>query len=221
MNRIIACTLSLVTFFCMPASAQKTVKITALGGKSFCGFSLKSGFYNIGGTREYITREAVKGDNSGIPDVIQEIKNTLNFSVPIKVFIAAEEDNCFASIGENGVRMIIADQLFLNKVNKSTGTQWAAISIIAHEVGHHIAGFNRYTSQLKSELDADYWSGYILKKLGANQEAAVKCILYYGTDYDTSSHPNKRARAATIRQGWNDAVKGSYDPSRCESCSDN
>ena len=218
MSRRAVFTFGLLIFVTFRANAQRTVLINAQGGKSFCGFNLKKGFYNIGQTREYITKEARLGDDSGIPDVIQEIQTTLNFNIPIKVFIAKEEDNCFASTGNNGVRMIIADQLFLNRVNKASGTKWAAISIIAHEIGHHIAGFTKNASQLDSELDADYWSGYILRKLGASKEASVKCILHFGTEYDTNSHPNKYSRAATIKQGWDDAVKGSYDHSRCESC---
>lgn len=196
----------------------QTVKIKVKGGKSFCGFSLKKGYYFKGQPQEYITRQAQIGDNSGIADVVEEIKSQLGFDVPINVYIAKDEDNCFATIGEQGIRLIIADQLFLNKVNKISGTQWAAISIIAHEIGHHIAGFTRRESQLDSELDADYWSGYVLQKLGASKEASVKCIMRFGTEQDTNSHPNKYNRAATIRQGWDDAVKGSYDNDRCESC---
>lgn len=196
---------------------QKTVRISVNGERSFCGFSIKKGFYK-GGVKEYITREANLGDESGIPDVIQRMKTTLGINVPIKVFIAAEEDNCFASIGEDGIRMIIADHLFLHNVNKISGTQWAAISIIAHEIGHHIAGFNRYSSQLQSELDADYWSGYILQKLGASKEASVRCIMRFGSEQNSSSHPDKYSRSAEIKKGWEDAVKGSYDKSKCEGC---
>lgn len=199
---------------------SQTVKIKVNGGRSFCGFKLSKGYYTKGQPQEYITRQAHVGDESGIADVVQEIQRTLKFDVPIIVYIAKDEDNCFASIGENGVRLIVADHLFLNQVNKISGTQWAAISIIAHEIGHHIAGFSRRASQLDSELDADYWSGYVLQKLGASQDAAIKCIMRFGTEYDTSSHPNKHSRASTIKQGWIDASNGHYDDDRCESCSE-
>lgn len=197
---------------------SQTVKITVNSGKSFCGFSLKNGYYYNDKAQEYITREAKLGDKSGIPDVVKEIKNKIGMTVPIYVYIAKEEDNCFATIAEGGKRVIIADQLFLNKVNKSSGTEWAAISILAHEIGHHIAGFNRRSSQLESELDADYWSGYALQKLGASKDASVKCIMRFGTEHNTSSHPNKHSRSSTIKQGWDDALNGAYDQDRCESC---
>ncbi len=209
---------TILLFVIQTAVFSQTVRIKVKGGKSFCGFSLKRGYYYKGQPQEYITKQAEIGDNSGIADVVDEIKKQLGFDVAINVYIAKDEDNCFASIGERGVRLIIADQLFLNKVNKISGTQWAAISIIAHEIGHHIAGFTRRASQLDSELDADYWSGYVLQKLGASKEASVKCIMRFGTEQDTNSHPNKYTRASTIKQGWDDAVKGSYDNDRCESC---
>lgn len=218
MKKIIAGFLILFSLLVASCYGQKQVRITVAGGRSFCGFNVNNGFYVQNLSKSYITHEAVVGDDSGIPDVIEKIKSTLGFSIPIRVFIAKGEDNCSASIGNNGVRAIIADQLFLNKVNNISGTEWAAISIIAHEIGHHIAGMNRRPSVLESELDADYWSGYILKLLGASKEASVRCIMRFGTESNTTSHPNKYSRANTIKQGWDDAVTKSFDKGRCASC---
>ena len=93
------------------------------------------------------------------------------------------------------------------------GTQWAAIQVIAHEVGHHIAGFSHNRHQ--SELDADYWSGQTLQRLGSAKEAAIQAILTVGTDQDTASHPNKHIRATTIERGWVDAYQQKIDRSHC------
>ncbi|WP_420154850.1 hypothetical protein [Siphonobacter sp.] len=183
----------------------------------FCGFDIYKGYYMLP-KQQYIASESRIGDDTGISDVIQEILNSLKITVPIKVYIAKDENNCFATIS-NGKRIIVADHLFLHNVNKHSKTNWGAISILAHEVGHHIAGFaNDQASKLNSELDADYWSGYILHKLGASKDASVKCIMRYGTEHNTSSHPNKYSRAETIKLGWDDALKGSYDIKRCAEC---
>jgi len=209
-------TLPLLTLLALPVFIVK-----ADIGKSripFCGFSIKHGYYYQDKPLEYITKEARIGDNTGIPEVVQEIENKLGFDVPITVYIASEEDNCFATIASGGKRVLIADQLFLNHLNTGAGTKWAAISVIAHEIGHHIAGFNRHPSQLDSELDADYWSGYALQKLGASEAASIKCIMRYGTDQDSDSHPNRFKRAETIKLGYRDAQNGTYDTKRCESC---
>lgn len=196
--------------FCLSFIAQKR--------RPFCGFSLKDGYYYEDKAHEYITREAKPGDQSGIPEAVQEIESKIGMDVPISVYIAEDEENCFATIGKGGKRILIADHLFLSRVNKVAGTNWAAISIIAHEIGHHIAGFSRRSTQPESELDADYWSGYALGKLGAGKEASVKCIMKFGTENDTDSHPNKYSRATAIKSGWDDALKGTYDKDRCESC---
>jgi hypothetical protein len=141
----------------------------------------------------------------------------LNFEVAIDVYIARKEENCFATVLE-GKRVLIVDHLFLNKINRATGTQWAAISVLAHEIGHHIAGFNRNNNELDDELDADYWCGYTLMKLGANLTASIKCIMKYGSEEDSQSHPNKYKRAKMIEKGWVDASKGTIDYSKCRDC---
>lgn len=209
----------IIFLFCPNITFAQVVKIKVDGGSSFCGFSIVNGYYVKNNNKEYITKKAQAGDNSGLVEVVTAIISKLGFDVPINVYIAAGEDNCFATIGEGGERLIIADQLFLNVVNNKSGTQWAAISIIAHEIGHHIAGFSKTVSQSSaSELDADYWSGYVLKKLGASKEASAKCIMFFGTESDTASHPNKHKRISAIQQGWDDASKGFYNKDRCKNC---
>jgi hypothetical protein len=71
---------------------------------------------------------------------------------------------------------------------------------------------------LKDEDDADYWSGYILKKLGASQTASVKCIRHFGSTEDSDSHPNKRRRERLIANGWNDAASGRVNYNHCHDC---
>lgn len=186
--------------------------------RAFCGFNLRDGYYYEEEELQFITREAKPGDKSGIPDVVEEIEKAIGVKASIKVYIAKDEDNCFATIAQGGQRILVADHLFLNRVNDASGTRWAAISVLAHEIGHHIAGFNRRSTALESELDADYWSGYALEKLGANQDASTKCIMHFGTEQDTDSHPNKYSRAETIRKGWKDAKEGTFDKDRCQSC---
>ena len=204
----------LVIIFFLPS-----FKMTPPQGRPlYCGFDPRSGFHIREGGYEYIVREGKIGDSSGIPDVIDEILNTLDISdVEIFVYIADQENNCFASVAD-GKRMIVADHRFLNEVNRESGTQWGAISILAHEVGNHIAGFGGNSNRLNDELDADYWSGVVLQKLGASKEASVACIMRYGSTNNSASHPNKYSRSNTIRAGWDDARKGNLDLSRCEGC---
>ena len=49
-------------------------------------------------------------------------------------------------------------------------------------------------------------------------DAATAAIRAFGTDFDTSSHPNKNRRAQTIERGWTDARRNYIDYSFCETC---
>src|SRR5207302_1886548 len=86
--------------------------------------------------------------------------------------IAEQEDNAFATIA-SGRKVLVVDVDFLDQLNRVSRTQWAAIQVIAHEIGHHIAGF--LPNPHLSELSADYWSGQALQRLGSSETAARKC----------------------------------------------
>lgn len=209
-------TLFAITFLSVTAFPQKQIKLKVKEGLG-CGFDLKKGFYYRGDIQSYIVRQAVVNDKSEIYNTIEEIKKSIGIDAPFDIYITAKEDNAFAGIDENGKRFILADLEFLDGINKNSGTDWGAISILAHEVGHHIAGLGR---GLQGELDADYWSGYALQKLGANKNPSCKAIMKYGTEEDTESHPNKYLRKSNIEKGWEDAKKGTFDTARCKSCKD-
>lgn len=184
--------------------------------RPFCMYSISRGWSNDDvGTEEYITRRAGNSDKSGVPQVVDRIERALHFRASFDVFIAQQEDNAFATV-TNGRKILVVDVDFLEKVNEITGTDWAAIQVIAHEVGHHISGF--LPNAHRSELNADYWSGQSLQRLGSSLSAATRAILTMGTDVDTNSHPNKYVRRDSIAQGWHDAAAGMIDYSRCIDC---
>lgn len=182
--------------------------------RPFCRFSLTDGWTDTE-PQKYITRQGRKNDPSGIPQVVEQIKRTLSIRADIDVYIAEDEDNAFATVA-NGRKIVVADVGFLQKLNRQAGTQWGAIQVMAHEVGHHIAGFD--SNRHRGELNADYWSGQALQRLGAARDASTAAIRAVGSDTDTASHPSKHRRAATIGQGWDDARRGHIDYSFCLNC---
>lgn len=180
----------------------------------FCRFSLQDGWTDEEPS-EYITRKARRDDESGVPQVVRKIKRALSISADFDVYIAEHEDNAFATVA-NGRKLLIVDVGFLEKLNQIARTQWSAIQVISHEIGHHIAGFSE--DRHRAELNADYWSGQTLQRLGSSRSAATSGILAFGTEFDLPSHPNKRRRAAAIVKGWDDARKGVIDYSFCDDC---
>jgi hypothetical protein len=175
----------------------------------FCGFSIAEGYeYEEEKDREFIAEKVSVGHSSGIADVVDEILRKIKINTEIEVFLVGNEGNCYATVLEESRRVIVADHHFLQKVNDTAGTQWAAISILAHEIGHHINGFSQKVSRRQSEMEADYWSGYMLQKLGANKKAALQCIMVFGEEKDGFYYPNKYTRAGAITEGWEDANRG-------------
>ena len=184
--------------------------------RPFCRYSLSDGWSGDAPRgEEYIDHKAGSGDRSGVPQVVARIEQCLNFRAAIDVFIAEQEDNASATIA-NGRKVLVVDVDFLEKIDKLTGTQWAGIQVIAHEIGHHIAGFA--ANSHSNELNADYWSGQALQRLGSSLPAATKAILTVGTELDTDSHPNKYRRRDVITQGWQDSKAGTVDYSHCLDC---
>jgi hypothetical protein len=185
--------------------------------RPFCRFSLRDGWSDTG-PEEYITGKASSKDKSGVPQVVAKIRQVLSITPTFQIFIAEDEDNAYATVA-GGKKILVVDVGFLEKLDGIAGTQWAAIQVIAHEVGHHIAGFG--PTPHKSELNADYWSGQAVQRLGAALKASTAAILAVGTDFDTASHPKKTTRAAIIERGWTDSKNGRIDYSFCLACDPN
>jgi len=84
------------------------------------------------------------------------------------------------------------------------GSEWGAMSVMAHEIAHHLSGHTITPggSRPEIELEADKFSGFVLYKMGAPLASATQMILTVGTDHATATHPDKRQRANAIREGW-------------------
>lgn len=108
-------------------------------------------------------------------------------------------------------RYILYDNQFMSRIENSANTDWSAISILAHEIGHHLIGhsLNNEGSNLIYELEADYWSGWALAKLGASLEEAQSAIQSLRYEKATATHPAKKDRLLEIEKGWNDGAENS------------
>jgi hypothetical protein len=100
-------------------------------------------------------------------------------------------------------RLILYNQLFMKDVNKDTQTDWSAISILAHEIGHHL---NQHTLGLggdrsEQELAADKFSGDILSKMGATLDQA-RAALNSRPETKSAYYPPKAVRLVAVGNGW-------------------
>ena len=118
-------------------------------------------------------------------------------------------NNAYATIIRNQ-RYIVYDNAFLENLDNHAQTKWASVSVLAHEMGHHYRNhvIDRQGSTPPKELEADYFSGYVMAKLGASASEAAAAMEKIASARASSSHPAKADRIKAIVQGWNYA-KGS------------
>lgn len=109
-------------------------------------------------------------------------------------------------------RVIAFNPRFIELVRRETGgNPWSAVSIMAHEAGHHLAGHTIQPggSQPPIELEADKFSGFVLYKMGASRSDTLKAIntLVPEAVPGTSTHPGRSQRAAAVGDGWDSACR--------------
>jgi len=101
-------------------------------------------------------------------------------------------------------RYILYDNEFFEKISDKASNDWAATSILAHEIGHHLNGhsLNNEGSNHQWELEADEFSGFVLARMGSSLEDAQSAIKTLKREEATRTHPAKADRLDAIAKGW-------------------
>lgn len=113
-------------------------------------------------------------------------------------------NNAYATIVRNK-RYIIYDNDFLENLDNYAGTKWASISVLAHEMGHHYKNHlvDQGGSTPPKEIEADYFSGYVMAKMGASLYEAKAAMEKIAATRGSTTHPAKADRLRSIGNGWN------------------
>ena len=153
-------------------------------------------------------------------EALQLILSTIGAS---KRFVLASCENIpnAMAISLKGIRYIFYNREFMSDIISKTN-YWSNMSILAHEVGHHINGhttdailiindvvdMESLSESRKMELEADEFAGFVLAKLGATFTEASEAIALISSDDDDtySTHPSKSKRIAAISKGYNNAT---------------
>ena len=154
------------------------------------------------------------------------LSKVLNSIGASKTFILKECNgvNNASATSYKGVRYIFYNNEFMNAIVKRTDS-WSNLSILAHEVGHHINGHTMdmvlYSNDVvkpvskkvsrEMELEADFFSGFVMAKIGASLKQATQVMSIISTNADdtNSTHPAKNKRLKAITEGYN---SGYVDP---------
>lgn len=147
----------------------------------------------------------LSGASKGAEDVIGKILSVVGLKPNFEVR-AANVPNAAAVILKNK-RYILYNPKFISQINYASGTNWAGISIIAHEIGHHLNGHTLRLggSRPDLELEADEFSGFVLNKLGADKNEAQVAMAVAASQKSSHTHPARKDRLAAIADGWNNA----------------
>jgi hypothetical protein len=122
------------------------------------------------------------------------------------VIRSADVPNAAAVILKNQ-RYILYNPDFIRNMDRQSGSRWASISILAHEIGHHLNGhtLTNTGSRPDLELEADEFSGFVLRKMGAKLPEAELAMKIAASQRASHTHPAKASRLAAIDKGWKHA----------------
>ena len=133
-----------------------------------------------------------------IQDILDAVGRSANFEIR-----QANIQNA-AAVAYGGKRYVLYNPNFINALDRRTGNQWASISVLAHEVGHHLEGHtvSGQGSHPAIELEADEFSGYALRKMGASLADAQATMKLIASENASSTHPGRTSRLSAIEKGW-------------------
>lgn len=135
-------------------------------------------------------------------DIVDHTGLRLNFAPA-----PAHVPNAMAYMGANGVRLLLYNPQFMTKVHDRINPDWGIISILSHEIGHHLQGhiFQNDAGFHQRELEADEFTGFVLYRMGATLREAQSATSALAQDFDVSTHPRRATRLTAIERGWNRA----------------
>ena len=95
------------------------------------------------------------------------------------------------------VRVVSRDVRIVNDVEDAI--------TLAHEMGHHYKNHivDQGGSTPPKEIEADYFSGYVMAKMGASLAEARAAMNKIAATTASSTHPAKADRLRAIGNGWN------------------
>jgi len=143
---------------------------------------------------------------SDVREMLRDILEVTGLQTDIKLK-EANVLNIEASISHRK-RYISYNPTYIASLTKITKNKWAVMTLLAHEVGHHLNGhtIRKGGSTPELELEADEFAGFILHKLGATLQESQNVMHYISKATESRTHPAKDSRLHAIEKGWNKAA---------------
>lgn len=139
--------------------------------------------------------------------IINDIMDAVDMRQNFKVLSTTQVDNAAAVMYQNE-RYILYNPSFIDQLDEVAKDKWASISVIGHEIGHHLLGhtLDGRGSQIPKELEADEFSGLVLHRMGASLQQAQLAMRLIGSPYASATHPAEQDRLEAISKGWSNTT---------------
>ena len=137
-------------------------------------------------------------------EIIREILDAVNITETVSVASSTRVPNAAAAMYKNK-RYIFYNPAFVAAIGKVSGeSKWTATAIFAHELGHHFFKHTdkKLASQPDIELEADAFTGYALRKMGATLEESQLSMKMIASRRGSLTHPARHDRLTWIAAGW-------------------
>ncbi|MBC8081628.1 MAG: membrane-binding protein [Hymenobacter sp.] len=136
-------------------------------------------------------------------DVLREITDVVGLKPRFELQATTAVQNA-AAVVYGGKRYLLYNPGFVAEVNRAGRSDWAGISILAHEMGHHLNGHTLKAggSNPTDELEADEFSGFVLRKMGASLAEAQAGMAIVSDEEASPTHPGRTTRLRAIGDGW-------------------
>lgn len=134
-----------------------------------------------------------------VVNIIRETGLAQNF-----VILPGDVNNVKAYIEDNE-RILEYNPDFMEKLQGDTN--WHGISVLARQIGHHLSQHDLEggTASIDEEIEADKYAGFVLYKMGASLDDALKALESAISEDSLGRGISKNSRLVSLSKGWNDA----------------
>jgi len=134
-----------------------------------------------------------------VVNVIRETGLSQNF-----VILPGDVSNVKAYM-DNNERILEYNPDFM--ANLQSRTDWYGISVLARQIGHHLsnAKFEGGMPSIKEEIKADKYAGFVLYKMGASLNEAIKAMELVILEDSLEKGISKNSRLVSLTKGWKKA----------------
>ncbi|NNU17615.1 hypothetical protein HK107_14885 [Parvularcula sp. ZS-1/3] len=135
---------------------------------------------------------------------LQSIMRALGYRAPLEIYQGGVPNAAATVIG--GRPVVLYNAGFLNGLARCHSA--AAVTVLAHEVGHHANLDTQWTAQFKhpwsKELGADFVSGVAMRRMGyswRDAQSGINCS-FGPFSPGNQSHPDSQRRLRAINDGY-------------------